>query len=81
MDDWDRTADGKLATGPVIGWSSATAQMIGLLRLRVAHSESEFEAGGRAIQVHLTPVQLRSLAEDLLRMADSIDAQHLGTRQ
>lgn len=81
MDDWDRTADGNLASGPVIGWSSATAQMIGLLRLRVAHSETEFEAGGRAIQMHMTPVQLRQLARDLLRMADSIDAQYLGTEQ
>lgn len=81
MKDWDRLPDGKISTYPALGWDTAILQMIGLLRLRYARSESEFEAGGVNLQVHMTPVQLRQLSQDLLRMADRIDAQNLGTRQ
>ena len=81
MKDWDRQPDGNLAIFPVVGWDSAIAQMIGLLRLRYARSEQEFESGGVPVQVHMTPVQLRKLSQDLSQMADRIDAQNLGTKQ
>ncbi|WP_416464001.1 hypothetical protein [Sphingomonas sp. VDB2] len=81
MDDWDTLPNGNLAIYPVVGWDSAIGQMIGLLRLRYARSESEFESGGVPVQIHLTPVQLRMLSQDLSNMADRIDAQNLGTRQ
>lgn len=81
MDEWDLDEGGNLRMGPVTGWDTASAPMLGLLRLRYALTETEFETGGRAVQVHLTPVQLRTLSQDLLQMADRIDAQNLGTRQ
>ncbi|MBO9724336.1 MAG: hypothetical protein J7530_08175 [Novosphingobium sp.] len=81
MKDWDLTPEGNLKIGPVIGWETAIAPMIGLLRLRYAHSEEEFEAGGTGLQVQMTPVQLRNLSESLRQMADRIDAQNLGTAQ
>lgn len=81
MKDWDLDQQGNLQVYPVIGWNTATAQMIGLLRLHYARSETEFEGGGVALQVHLTPVQLRQLSRDLQRMADHIDEQNLGTPQ
>lgn len=81
MDDWDLNEDGNLAAYPVMGWGTRSAQMIGLVRLRYARSETEWNAGGVALQLHLTPVQLRQLSQDLQRMADRIDEQNLGTRQ
>lgn len=81
MDGWDTLPNGNLAIYPVVGWDSAIGQMIGLLRLCYARSETEFESGGVPIQIHLTPVQLRMLSQDLSNMADRIDAQNLGTRQ
>lgn len=81
MKEWDTNAEGNLAVFPVIGWDTAIAPMIGLLRLRYAPSAETFEAGGVPVQLHLTPVQLRALSADLLQMADRIDAQNLGTPQ
>ena len=81
IEDWDTDDSGNLAVYPVVGWDTAIAQMIGLVRLRYARSETEFESGGVPVQVHLTPVQLRTLSQDLAQMADRIDAQNLGTRQ
>ncbi len=81
MKDWDKSPSGNLIAHQVLGWDNAIAQMIGLLRLRYARSEWEFESGGIALQLHLTPIQLRILSQDLLQMADRIDAQNLGTKQ
>lgn len=80
-DDWEKTPEGNLLMYPLIGWDTAIAPMIGLLRLRYATSEEEFEAGGIALQLHATPVVLRQLSQVLSAMADRIDAQNLGTQQ
>jgi hypothetical protein len=81
MKDWDTNPDGNLAVSPVMGWDTAIGGLVGLLRLRYARSETEFETGGVGIQFHMTPVQLRQLADDLSRMADRIDAVNLGAKQ
>nr|WP_314471104.1 hypothetical protein [uncultured Sphingomonas sp.] len=83
LDHWDKRDDGNLLIGPAIGWDTAIAPMTGLLQLRYAHSEEQFERGGAAIQVVLTAVQARQLSEDLRRMADQLDADNLprGTKQ
>lgn len=81
MDDWEKTPNGDLLLYPLIGWDTAIAPMIGLLRLRYARSETEFEAGGVAIQLHAPPDILRSLSTLLAQMADRIEAQPLGTQQ
>ncbi len=81
IQDWDTAPNGNLIAHQVLGWDMKTAPMLGLLRLRYARSETEFESGGVSVQLHMTPAQLRVLAEDLSRMADRIDAQNLGSRQ
>jgi len=80
---WDTRPDGNLLIGPAIGWDTAIAPMTGMLRLRYAHSEDQFEAGGTAVQVVLTAVQARQLSEDLRKMADTLDEDNLphGTQQ
>jgi hypothetical protein len=78
---WTKNAEGNLVLYPLIGWDTAIAPMIGLLRLRYAQSEEEFEAGGVSLQLHATPVVLRQLSQVLSEMADHIDAQNLGTKQ
>lgn len=83
VSQWDQRPDGKLLIGPVLGWDTALAPMTGLLRLRYAHSEDQYESGGQALQVVLTAVQARALGQALLRMADALDADNLprGTSQ
>lgn len=83
MKDWDTRPDGNLLIGPALGWDTATAPMTGLLRLRYAHSEDQYEAGGVAVQVVLTAVQARQLSEDLRKMADELDEDNRphGTKQ
>lgn len=80
-DDWDKTPEGNLLIYPLIGWDTGIAPMLGLLRLRYATSEKEFEAGGIGLQLHATPVVLRQLSQVLSAMADHIDEQNLGTKQ
>ncbi len=77
VDHWDKRTDGTLLIGPAIGWDTAIAPLTGLLQLRYAHSEEQYEAGGAALQVVLTAVQARQLSEDLRRMADLLDADNL----
>ncbi len=83
LENWDTKPDGNLLIGPAIGWDTAIAPMTGLLRLRYAHTEEQFEKGGTAVQVVLTAAQARMLSEDLRKMADSLDADNLprGTKQ
>ncbi len=80
---WDLRPNGNLLIGPALGWDTAIAPMTGMLRLRYAHSEEQFETGGVAVQVVLTAVQARMLSEDLRKMADTLDADNLseGTKQ
>lgn len=80
-DNWEKTPEGNLLVYPLIGWDTAIAPMIGLLRLRYAQSETEFEQGGVSLQLHATPMILRQLSEVLSAMADRIDAQNPGTKQ
>jgi hypothetical protein len=83
LSHWDLRPNGNLLIGPAIGWETAIAPMTGMLRLRYAHSEEQFETGGVAVQVVLTAVQARMLSEDLRKMADTLDADNLseGTKQ
>lgn len=83
VDHWDKRPDGTLLIGPALGWDTAIAPMTGLLRLRYAHSEEQYETGGVGLQVVLTAVQARQLSEDLRRMADALDDDDLprGTKQ
>lgn len=80
-DAWDLTPEGNIKLYPLIGWDTQIAPMIGLLRLRYARSEEEFETGGVGLQLHATPVILRQLSQVLSAMADRIDEQNLGTKQ
>lgn len=81
MRDWDTRPNGDIAVHPTLGWQTAIASLNGLLRIQYAENEQQFESGGVALQLAMTPVQLRMLSQDLLRMAEKIDAQHLGTKQ
>lgn len=81
FEDWEKHPDGSLAVSPLLGWDIAVAPMTGLLRIRYAASEAEFETGGQALALVLTPVQLHELSAAALKMAKTIDEQNLGTRQ
>jgi len=83
MDDagWDTLPNGNIRSGPLLGWKTAAAQMFALVQLRYAESEQEYESGGKSLQLTMTPVQLRTLAEALLRKAVEIEAQHPGLAQ
>lgn len=78
---WDLRPNGDLAVHPCLGFETATAQLTGLVRLIYAENEQQFESGGVALQLAMTPVQLRSLSQGLLKMATAIEAQPLGTKQ
>lgn len=81
MSEWALRPDGNLDIGPLLGWDTATAPMTGLLRLHYATTQEEFDAGGRAVQMALTTTQMREFAQALLRLADHVDNQPLGTAQ
>ena len=81
LNGWDTRPNGDIAVAPTLGWQTAIMPLNGLLRVRYAETEQQFESGGVALQLVLTPVQLRQLSADLLNMAERIDAQNLGTEQ
>jgi len=81
LDHWDSDAKGDPLIGQVVGWETALTPLVGLLRLRFAHDKAQFEKGGAAAQVHMTPDQLRQLSKDLREMADAIDALPKGSKQ
>lgn len=81
LDGWDLRENGDIAVSPTLGWQTAVMPLNGLLRLNYAENEQQYESGGVALQLVLTPVQLRQLSADLLHMAERVDAQNLGTAQ
>lgn len=81
LNGWDTRPNGDIAVVQTLGWQTAIMPLNGLIRLNYAETEQQFESGGVALQLVLTPVQLRQLSADLLKMAELIDAQNLGTPQ
>ena len=81
FEDWDKRPNGDVAVHPFLGWETAVTPLAGLVRLQYAEDEAQFEAGGIGLQLTMTPIQLRSLSEALLRMADKIEAPHSGPMQ
>lgn len=78
MKDWDTNPDGNLTAVPLTGWQIATMPMGGLVR--VEYSETP-NAHQRAVQIHMSGTQAKELGQALLRLAERIDAQKLGTAQ
>jgi hypothetical protein len=81
-DEWDFYPDGDIPCCPVAGWSTATMQHAGLLRVEHFPDAEALTAGTpAAIQFAIPASQLRLLAEDLLTMADQIDQRAMGVWQ
>ncbi len=75
MNGWKTNEDGSFAVNPVVGWSSATFMngMAGGLRLEYALN---FELTRTdAVQLVMTPAQVRELSGVLLEMANRMDEQ------
>ncbi len=68
--------DGMITPRPVLGWvHGPIGGVIAVLRLNYADSPQDQIAGGRHLQVTLTPQQALALAEDLTRTANLLLAQ------
>lgn len=79
---WETRPNGQVRTGPLTGWEFHIHPMAAIFRFEAAMSEDQLRTGDReALQVVLTASQLRLLATDLLKSADRIEEQPLGTRQ
>jgi hypothetical protein len=83
MKDWERRPNGDIRVGPLLAWDIAALAMTGFLRLRYADQPDQVTTGGIAVQLAMTAAQARLLGEDLLRTADTLDAdnQPHGTQQ
>jgi hypothetical protein len=65
-----------------MSFQSAVVPMTGLVRLETAQNEGQLRSGKyQATQLALTAPQARELAAALLRMAEAIEAQPLGSAQ
>jgi hypothetical protein len=82
LDGWAKTPEGNVQLSPVMGWDIAKAPMTVLLRLQSVQSEEHLARRQfDHLQLGMTSVQARRLAEDLLRSADAIDADAPTSRQ
>ena len=82
FEDWDKRQNGDIAFQPLAGWSIATLPLNGLVRIDYYPDDSALEALlPEAIQLGMTASQAREFAQALLRMADRIDRQPLGSPQ
>lgn len=82
LEDWDKQPNGNIRTCPLLGWDIATLPMTGLVRFQYVESEQDLlQMSGRFLPVGMTAAQARALSEDLLRMAQHIEQQPLGTKQ
>lgn len=74
IDHWDKLPNGNIETFPFLGLETAPTATFGLVRLRFATTEAQFESGQHeALQLTMTPVQLRQASAALLRMAEHIE--------
>jgi hypothetical protein len=82
IEDWETRPDGQIALGPLTGWQTAAAPMTGVLRLESARSEDQLRSGERAVlQLAMTALQCRQLAQALIGLAENIEAQPKGAPQ
>lgn len=81
-DDWDTHPNGDIAANPLMGWSFAILPLACILRAEYAEQIGDIDARRpSAIQLAMSGPQARELGQALLRIADKIEAQPLGTRQ
>ena len=81
-DEWTKGADGNIQCYPLTGWAIQTAPMMAVVRLPYVTSEAQLNAGeSEALQLAIGGPQLRELGLALLKAADKIDEQPLGTQQ
>lgn len=81
LPNWDYRPDGKLLVGHVIRWETATSPLAGLLRIHIAQTKGHVANGGVPIQVVLSPEQARTLAKDLIGIADTVNGAGTSTKQ
>ena len=73
---WTLTDQGGLDLKVLTGHFLAASPEGCLARLEYAESEEELMRGeSKAVQLHMKPYQARSIAELLIRMADTVDAR------
>ena len=65
--------DGKIASSPVIGWTTGTLAGLGiLLAIDYADSPEELQTGGKSVQLALMPQQALELAQKLTTLANKV---------
>lgn len=77
LSDWEKDQSGALKVQPLLGWGTigATDGKSGVLRLE--HGPEKQRA---AIQLHLSAVQVRELAEGLTRLAIYLESTAAGAK-
>jgi hypothetical protein len=73
---------GQVVVRPMTGWELVRIAMTALLRVQYLPNQEAERTGERShLQLAMTSAQCRMLAEDLLKTADRLDAQPMGTKQ
>jgi len=69
LNEWEKDKSGALIARPLLGWGTigATDGASGVLRLEYAMQSTPKERA--ALQLHVSPTQVRELAEGLTRLA------------
>ena len=80
--DWNKNEDGNITASPVVAWDAVIGGMYGMLRIQFVNSHDDLERQEfHAVQIGMSAKQARTLAGDLLQIADKLDAQQWGNRQ
>lgn len=82
IESWDTDQEEKIKLSSLLGWHTATAPLVGLLRLDYAASEKEVSIdGAKALQLALSAGQLRALGAQLIEIAAIIEVEQLKTAE
>lgn len=82
MSNWETDAQGNVVYVPLIGFHAApAADALCMVRIEFARTPSQLSGGAEHLQLAMTPVQARTLASDLLKIADKIEGRKGGQRE
>jgi hypothetical protein len=76
MSNWETDKDGNVVLAPLISFHAAPAgETLCVVRIEFARTQAQLAGGPEHLQLAMTPVQARTLADDLLKIAEKIETR------
>jgi hypothetical protein len=76
MSNWETDKQGNVVYAPLIGFHAApAADTLCMVRIEFARTPAQLAERAEHLQLAMTPVQARQLANDLLKIAETIESR------